>query len=75
MTSFRHQIWTGWPDSVTDDKIMLASADLDLPEHKLSVQRAPQPPSSPSPSPEAKRKVSFKTSVLFHKICVLSWFF
>ncbi|XP_063894233.1 FAS-associated factor 1 isoform X1 [Helicoverpa armigera] len=37
----RHQVWTGWPSVPGLDDTVLAMAGLTLPQHELSVRRAP----------------------------------
>ncbi|XP_034835338.1 FAS-associated factor 1 [Maniola hyperantus] len=37
----RHQVWTGWPTVMGLDDTMLAMVGLDLPQHELTVKRAP----------------------------------
>uniref|UniRef100_A0A8C5R2J2 DMRT like family A2 n=1 Tax=Leptobrachium leishanense TaxID=445787 RepID=A0A8C5R2J2_9ANUR len=39
----RHQIWEGWPPSVTDDSVMLASSGISFPCHRLTVSRRTSP--------------------------------
>lgn len=41
----RHQVWTGWPDGV-NDKTLLCEANLNNPEHILSVSRSAEAASS-----------------------------
>ncbi|KAJ8717698.1 hypothetical protein PYW07_005628 [Mythimna separata] len=38
----RHQQWTGWPTVTGLDETVLAMAGLDLPQHELTVRRAPK---------------------------------
>ncbi|KAF9410457.1 hypothetical protein HW555_010459 [Spodoptera exigua] len=38
----RHQSWTGWPAVPGLDETVLAMAGLQLPQHELSVRRAPK---------------------------------
>ncbi|CAB3229061.1 unnamed protein product [Arctia plantaginis] len=37
----RHQSWTGWPTVTGLDDTVLAMVGLDMPQHELSVKRAP----------------------------------
>ncbi|KAJ0174278.1 hypothetical protein K1T71_010424 [Dendrolimus kikuchii] len=37
----RHQAWTGWPTVSGLDETVLAMVGLDLPQHELTVRRAP----------------------------------
>ncbi|XP_050352614.1 FAS-associated factor 1 [Nymphalis io] len=37
----RHQVWTGWPTVTGLDDTVLAMVGLDLPQHELTVKRAP----------------------------------
>ncbi|XP_026740523.1 FAS-associated factor 1 isoform X1 [Trichoplusia ni] len=37
----RHQVWTGWPTVTGLDETVLAMVGLDLPQHELTVKRAP----------------------------------
>lgn len=37
----RHQVWTGWPSVTGLDDTVLAMVGLDLPQHELTVRRAP----------------------------------
>ncbi|XP_026763354.2 FAS-associated factor 1 isoform X2 [Galleria mellonella] len=37
----RHQVWTGWPTVTGLDDTVLAMVGLDLPQHQLTVKRAP----------------------------------
>ncbi|XP_043911878.1 FAS-associated factor 1 isoform X2 [Protopterus annectens] len=39
----RHQVWEGWPQSVRDDSMTLASAGLDMPCHHVAVSRRSSP--------------------------------
>ncbi|CAG9564208.1 unnamed protein product [Danaus chrysippus] len=38
----RYQVWTGWPTVSGLDDTVLAMVGLDLPQHKLTVKRAPR---------------------------------
>lgn len=40
----RHQSWTGWPSVSGLDDTVLAMVGLDLPQHELTVKRAPAKP-------------------------------
>ncbi|XP_063283871.1 FAS-associated factor 1 isoform X1 [Pelobates fuscus] len=39
----RHQIWEGWPPTVVDDTVNLASSGISYPCHRLSVSRRTSP--------------------------------
>ncbi|KAM4642274.1 FAS-associated factor 1 isoform 2-T2 [Discoglossus pictus] len=39
----RHQLWEGWPASVRDDSMTLASSGLNYPCHRLTVARRSSP--------------------------------
>lgn len=34
----RHQVWSGWPDTVKDDSTLLGCAGINYPTHSLSVK-------------------------------------
>ncbi|CAK1550719.1 unnamed protein product [Leptosia nina] len=38
----RHQVWTGWPNVTGLDDTVLAMIGLNLPQHELTVRRAPK---------------------------------
>ncbi|GBP57236.1 FAS-associated factor 1 [Eumeta japonica] len=46
----RHQVWTGWPNITGLDGTVLAMVGLNMPQHELTVKRAP-----PKPQKEYKR--------------------
>nr|XP_018903943.1 PREDICTED: FAS-associated factor 1 [Bemisia tabaci] len=49
----RHQVWSGWPSSLTDDSTELGLSGIMYPQHPLSVNRSPDAP----PRKECKRIV------------------